>query len=64
MPELSSAQMLEQLVVMVSTPRCTEDVKRRAVDLAYQIGKCEGRLEGALSMGEQMTASLERLKPA
>ena len=53
------AELLSKLTMLVSTPRCSAEMKAEAIQTAYEMGKTEGRLEGAKDMGERLVASIK-----
>lgn len=53
-PPLSSTAMLAQLVTMICNGAADPGLKAQAITIAYEIGKSEGRLEGAISMGDRL----------
>lgn len=50
----SSTAMIADLVTLVVSPHADAGMKARAVNIAYEMGRCEGRLEGAISMGDRL----------
>lgn len=56
----TSAGLLADLVTLVNAPLATPEMKRQALNHAYEIGKLDGRMEGAKVMGDAMLASLAK----
>lgn len=56
----TSAQLLEDVVTIVCDPISSAKTRREAVMIAYNIGKCDGRIEGAASMGASMTEAFDK----
>jgi hypothetical protein len=50
----TSASMLAELVTLICDGRSEPGLKAQAITIAYEIGKSEGRLEGAISMGDRL----------
>ena len=46
--------LLADLAVLISSPNLSDDAKRDCIRIAYEIGKGEGRCEGAQSMGDHL----------
>jgi hypothetical protein len=56
----SSASLLADLVTLVCDSAATWDTKTQAISIAYEIGKGEGRVLGAESMGNTLIASIQK----
>jgi len=52
--------MLTDVMKLVCDPRATDETRRQAVLIAYNIGKCDGRCEGAASMGTHMMETMNK----
>jgi hypothetical protein len=52
--------MMTQLRTTIIAPSATDDMRLRALQLAYEIGKTEGHWEGAKSMADALTVSVEK----
>lgn len=57
------ASMLADLMKLVCHPSAGDEDKRKAVNIAYEVGKSEGRLAGATDMGEQLVAAARARTP-
>jgi hypothetical protein len=57
----TSAGLLADLVTLVCDSGATRDTKTQAISIAYEIGKGEGRVLGAESMGNTMIASFNKI---
>lgn len=53
----TTASMLADLMKLVCHSAADDEDKRKAVNIAYEVGKSEGRLAGATHMGEQLVAA-------
>lgn len=54
------SSLLASLVQLVTTPGVSDNDKTQAISIAYEIGKGEGRVLGAESMGATMIASFNK----
>jgi hypothetical protein len=52
--------LLESLNTLITTPGVSDADKIQAIAIAYEIGKGEGRVLGAESMGNTMIASFNK----
>jgi hypothetical protein len=50
----TSTTMLAGLVNLILSTHADAGMKSQAIQIAYEIGKSEGRLEGAISMGDRL----------
>jgi hypothetical protein len=50
----SSAATLADLITVVTAANADAGMKAQAIQIAYEVGRCEGRLEGAISMGDRL----------
>ena len=50
----TSAAMLSDLVTLICSGAADPGLKAQAITIAYEIGKSEGRIEGAISMGDRL----------
>jgi hypothetical protein len=50
----TSTTMLAGLVNLILSEHADAGMKAQAIQLAYDIGHSEGRLEGAISMGDRL----------
>lgn len=50
----SSPVVLERAMSLACDPRATDKERRTAVQVAYDLGKADGRLEGVKEMGEKL----------
>jgi hypothetical protein len=50
----TSTTMIADLVTLVVSPHADAGMKAQAINIAYEMGRCEGRLEGAISMGDRL----------
>jgi hypothetical protein len=50
----SSTTMLADLVTLICDGKSDAGLRAQAVQIAYEIGRSEGRLEGAISMGDRL----------
>jgi hypothetical protein len=57
----NAADMLRDLSYLVSDPDISAVAKCEAIKIAYEIGKSEGRVEGAQSIGDAWTKSLDKI---
>jgi hypothetical protein len=55
--------MLADLEKLVCHPSADAADKRKAIEIAYQVGLSEGRLAGATHMGEQLVAAARARTP-
>jgi hypothetical protein len=46
--------MLAQLVTLILSDNADAGIKAQAIHIAYEVGRSEGRLEGAISMGDRL----------
>lgn len=53
-PRATSTTMLADLVTLICSDAAEPGLKAQAITIAYEIGKSEGRLEGAISMGDRL----------
>lgn len=53
--------LLADLAEIIVSPHMTDAKKRDAIRIAYEIGKSEGRVEGAASISEAWTTSLDKV---
>jgi hypothetical protein len=60
--QLTVEDLLQKWTAIISTPRCSNEVKAKAVREVYDIGFIAGQLEGARKMGNEMSAVFR--KPA
>lgn len=51
--------MLSDIAEIICSPLMSDDQKRDAIRIAYELGRSDGRVEGAKSMGEHMTKSID-----
>ena len=51
--------MLTQLVDIVCNAKSDNEIRRNAITIAYEIGKTDGRLEGAQSMADRLVPQRE-----
>jgi hypothetical protein len=56
----NAPDMLRDLRFLVSDPDVSAAAKCEAIGIAYEIGKSEGRVEGAQSIGRAWTESIDR----
>lgn len=59
----TSTSIIADLVKLVCTPNADDNTKSEAIKIAYEIGKGEGRVDGAKSMGERLVASIATVRP-
>jgi hypothetical protein len=59
--QTTAASLLADVLTLVCDPRSTVETKQHAIKIAYEVGLSDGRLEGAKSMGDSLTAALERV---
>jgi hypothetical protein len=52
------SSLLASLVTLVTTPGADDATKTQAIQMAYEIGKGEGQVLGAESMGQTLMASI------
>lgn len=57
-----TAAMITDLITLVCSAHATESIKSQAINHAYEIGKIDGRLEGAKTMGAILTESIAKVK--
>jgi hypothetical protein len=57
------ASMLADLEKLVCHPSADAADKRKAIEIAYEVGMSEGRLAGATHMGEQLVAAARARNP-
>ena len=55
----TAATLLEDVIRVICHANATDATKREAVMIAYEVGKSEGRCEGAASMGDHMLETLD-----
>lgn len=60
MSEPSVESILEGCINLLLTPRVTEDVKRRAIKIAFDLGVSEGRVAGWREGTSHMLASFDK----
>jgi hypothetical protein len=53
-PPPSSTTMLAHLVTLICDGHADAGMKAQAIQIAFEMGKSEGRLEGAISMGDRL----------
>jgi hypothetical protein len=56
----TAAALLTDVMSVVCDPNATAETRRKAVMIAFEIGKSEGRCEGAASMGAHMTEAFDK----
>lgn len=56
----SSSGLLAGLVKVVCNVNATDDTKAQAIQIAFEIGKSEGRVLGAEAMGNTLLASISK----
>lgn len=54
----TASSLLADLVALVCDSGATKDTKAQAISIAYEIGKSEGRVAGAETMGNTLIATL------
>lgn len=59
-PPATASSLLVKLVTFVTTPGVSDADKAQAISIAYEIGKGEGRVEGAKSMGDTLMAAYDK----
>lgn len=52
--------ILADLVTLICSSSADTGVKAQAIQIAYEIGKSEGRLDGAKSMGDRLIATVDK----
>jgi len=62
-PPAAWASMLADLEKLVCHPSADAADKRKAIEIAYEVGMSEGRLAGATHMGEQLVAAARARNP-
>ena len=55
-----TADLLKDLTVLICNPYLSDDKKCEAITIAYELGKSDGRVEGAESMGKTWTESMDK----
>jgi len=59
-PNITTASLLADLVALVCHPEASDKTKMEAIGIAYEIGKSEGRVDGAVSMGDTLIATFDK----
>jgi hypothetical protein len=52
--------ILADLVTLICNSTADTGTKAQAIQIAYEIGKSEGRLDGAKSMGDRLVATVDK----
>lgn len=59
MKKSAAQSILDDVLILISSPHLSEAGRRQAIQIAYELGLSDGRVEGFKQSLERVSASLE-----